>query len=162
MLLSFLWRAEEQRLVFMLFCESGLVGSKCCLWPEALIKQGAKFSPSFPCQPFSHLWYTIIWTFISMPRRCCAVNMWTHSLHAFVQHPLSQSAMACLWLGPVLYLWQLFRGLQSGFFYLAMQVLVMLTSALWHVQWNKYFYFPKQLQLKIQVFFIQVLTRLGT
>lgn len=47
----------------------------------------------------SRLWYTI-WTFRSMPCRCCAVNMWTHSLHAFVQHPLSQSAMARLWLGP--------------------------------------------------------------
>ncbi len=36
----------------MVLCECSHVGSKCWPWPEAAIKHGAKFSSSFPCQPF--------------------------------------------------------------------------------------------------------------
>lgn len=64
----------------------------------------------------SCLWYTTWWRFISIQCRCCAVNMQTNSLHAFVEHPLPQCKCDGMPLARALYLWQLFYGLQSVFF----------------------------------------------
>lgn len=60
-------------------------------WSNRQLNLVLHFHVSHSCS-----WYTIIWSFMSMVCRCCAVNMWTHSSHASVEHPLPQSTQACL------------------------------------------------------------------
>lgn len=105
-LLRSLW---EQRFVFMLFCESAM-----------LVQSGPRQRSSRQLNLVLHFhvthscsWYTIMRTFMSIVCK----YMWTHSAHAFAEHPLSQSATACLWLGPVLFLWQLFLWTTISFLF---------------------------------------------
>lgn len=103
LLLSPLWSAGEQRLIFMLLCES------CSMLVQSAVRDPRHWSNGELHWVLhfhvNHCCSDTLLTSISILCRCCGVNMWTERLHAFWW--LLNSAMAGLWLWLLFYLRQL-------------------------------------------------------